>query len=593
MVCLVAERSSDLISPVFNRAVVTLPRRARHFIYRAAYPAALFTLMLAAWQVLAGTQVIRNVGDFSRFGAMLFQLLAPVQLALALFASALLAAGSIAAEKDRRTLDLLLLTNLSSAQFVLGKLFGSLLLVWTLLAGALPLFVFALLFGGVAGDQLFRASAVTFSATLLAGSLGALLALWRDKTFQTLAMTTTLMVLWLVFWELMASGLLGNGNWGSASYQWAVAFSPWRAILAATLPSDPISLGGERAMHNALWFLPVSLSLAAAFTTWGIIRFRVWNPSQTLDASSRPIEDREVGPAGRSLRSEREVWANPIIWREVRTWAYGQRTMLVRIAYFLLFVLAAGATFNLQTSEMSLTRITVATVLIPLFVLSLLLINAQAVTSITTERDGRALDLLLVTDLTPKEFIFGKLGGVLYNTKEMIVAPIALCVALWAIGGVTLENLTYLTVGQLSLIAFAAMLGVHAGMTYGHSPTAIAVSLGAVFFLFIGIAACMRVMVAFSGSFEVQLAPFVLFMFGGGVGLFFALGVRNPSTALLAASLLCPFVTFYAITSFLLGQTLNVFIVITAMYSFATAAMLIPAIYEFDVAAGRTTSAQE
>jgi hypothetical protein len=43
----------------------------------------------------------------------------------------------------------------------------------------------------------------------------------------------------------------------------------------------------------------------------------------------------------------------------------------------------------------------------------------------------------------------------------------------------------------------------------------------------------------------------------------------------------------------LLGQTLNVFIVITAMYSFATAAMLIPAIYEFDVAAGRTTSAQE
>ena len=78
MVCLVAERSSDLISPVFNRAVVTLPRRARHFIYRAAYPAALFTLMLAAWQVLAGTQVIRNVGDFSRFGAMLFQLGAPM-----------------------------------------------------------------------------------------------------------------------------------------------------------------------------------------------------------------------------------------------------------------------------------------------------------------------------------------------------------------------------------------------------------------------------------------------------------------------------------------------------------------------------------
>jgi len=33
------------------------------------------------------------------------------------------------------------------------------------------------------------------------------------------------------------------------------------------------------------------------------------------------------------------------------------------------------------------------------------------------------LDLLLVTDITPKEFIYGKLAGVLYNTKEMLFLP--------------------------------------------------------------------------------------------------------------------------------------------------------------------------
>ena len=43
----------------------------------------------------------------------------------------------------------------------------------------------------------------------------------------------------------------------------------------------------------------------------------------------------------------------------------------------------------------------------------------------------RALDLLLVTDLTAKEFVFGKLGGVFYNTKEMVLLPMALCVYLW------------------------------------------------------------------------------------------------------------------------------------------------------------------
>ena len=55
------------------------------------------------------------------------------------------------------------------------------------------------------------------------------------------------------------------------------------------------------------------------------------------------------------------------------------------------------------------------------------------------------------------------------------------------------------------------------------------------------------------------------------------------------ASLLCPAATFYAITSFLLDHTLGPFLVVLFTYGFATAAMLVPAIFEFDVATGRTT----
>ena len=58
--------------------------------------------------------------------------------------------------------------------------------------------------------------------------------------------------------------------------------------------------------------------------------------------------------------------------------------------------------------------------------LSLLLVAAQAATAITSERDTGALDLLLVTDLTPQEFIFGKLGGIAYNTKEYLLPPLLL-----------------------------------------------------------------------------------------------------------------------------------------------------------------------
>jgi len=77
------------------------------------------------------------------------------------------------------------------------------------------------------------------------------------------------------------------------------------------------------------------------------------------------------------------------------------------------------------------------------------------------------------------------------------------------------------------------------------------------------------------------------------VGLFVALGWRNPSRAIFMASLLAPFATFFVLTSFLLGEYDQVFLVTVATYGFATAAMLVPAVSEFDVATGRTIAREE
>ena len=263
--------------------------------------------------------------------------------------------------------------------------------------------------------------------------------------------------------------------------------------------------------------------------------------------------------------------------------------LMIRLSYLALFALAAASLVWMVGYGQLSNYADGAVALVPLLLLSLVLVNAQAVTSMTSERDGQALDLLLVTDLTPNEIVFGKLGGVFYNTKEMISLPMLLCVYLCYSGGLSLENLIYLLVGLAVLYVFVAMLGVHAGMTYVNSLSAISTSLGTVFFLFVGVAVCMRMMVALSGSFQAQLHPFLAFMIGGGVGLYAALGARNPSTAIAVASFLCPFATFYAITSFLLDHTLGVFLVTVAAYGFTTAAMMIPAICEFDVATGRTT----
>ncbi len=264
--------------------------------------------------------------------------------------------------------------------------------------------------------------------------------------------------------------------------------------------------------------------------------------------------------------------------------------------------MAAGSLHWLVTQQANAPRTGEVEAIIPLaaqptapfFLVSLVIVNALAVTSITNERDGQALDLLLVTDMSPKEFVLGKLGGVLWVTKEMVLLPLLICIYLWGVDVVSLETLVFLLIGLIVMNIFVASLGIHCGMTYANSRSAIGVSLGTVFFSFLGVVTCMIIMISFSGNFQNQLAPFLAFILGGGVGLYVSLGIRNPSPAIGLASLLLPFATFFAITSFLLrNQELTVFLVITVAYGFTTAAMLVPAVYEFDIAMGRTKTAEE
>jgi ABC-type transport system involved in multi-copper enzyme maturation permease subunit len=609
-------------------------------------------MMLTLWMVFTGTQQVRNVGDLARFGHVLFLSLSALQMAVLLFFSALSTASAVSLEKDRRTLELLLMTRLSSSELVLGKLLASMLSVLMLLAAGLPFFLLTVLFGGVSPGGVLRVFAVTLLSALAAGSLGSLLALWREKTFQTLALT----VLCLLFWPAACEAVrwaYGEAGWGGFL---ATAASPVQAVFGATHPLA--ASGGAWLADTVNLYLLSALAGSVLLNAVAIFGVRRWNP--TREAARRPEEEDAVGQtslpgvslpsvslpgvslpsvslpgvslpsvslpgvslSGASLPGDpllvtpdadakhrdaryqahradpygtREVWDYPIIWREIRTWAYGRKVVFVRLAYLLLAAASISALCLMARTDEGITRYGAALATLPLFVLSLMLINAQGVTSLTNERDAKALDLLLVTDVTAKEFVFGKLGGIFYNTKEMVALPLATCLALWWLGGVSAENMLYLVAGLVVMMVFVAMLGVHTGMAYANSRTAIATSLGTVFFLVIGVGTCMWMMVVFGGgSFQVQLAPFVVFILGGGLGLYVALGSRNPSPAIGLASLIAPFATFYAITSYVAFEnTLGVLLVVAFTYGFTTAAMLVPAVYEFDVATGRTTGPED
>jgi ABC-type transport system involved in multi-copper enzyme maturation permease subunit len=587
------------------------PRRPSFFVARTLFAGALFALTVTAWQLLVGSQRIENVGDLAWFGAAAFRILAPLQLAVAMPFSALLVASAVSLEKDRKTLDLLLMTNLSNSELVLGKLLAGMLSVVVVVVAVLPLLAIVALLGGIAAGQVFRVQAVTVASALAAGSLGSTVALWREKTFQALAVTALTMVLWLVGWEFVAAGAAGRSWLGLPAETWAVAMSPWQAVQAAARSNFAISTAQHSSVDPVYMFLVASIGISVLLNAVAIAFVRAWNPvrevqAQTGDERQTELDVRDEIHTAADRRAiqlhgaggkVRPVWDNPVLWREVRTWAFGKKILIIRLAYFAVFVACTAALVTTVSADAAAAPAApipaAAKPLVTLLVVGLILLNALAVTSLTNERDGRALDLLLVTDLSPKEIVFGKLGGAFYNAKEMILLPLALCVYLWFAEQLTTENLLFLLAGLVAMNAFAATLGLHTGITYSNSRTAIATSIGTLLFLALGVATCMRIMVAFGDSFEYQLGAFLGFIAGGSLAMYVALGWRNPSPALGWASGLTPILTFIILTSFLLRDFGTVFLLTVITYGFATAAMLVPAIYVFDVATGRTTAREE
>jgi ABC-type transport system involved in multi-copper enzyme maturation permease subunit len=612
------------MGPIFLREVLTVPRRGGHYATRAAYLGSLWVIAMTAWLATLGWSRPATLGETARFGPLLFQLLTFVQLALFLFFSALTSASAVAKEKDRRTFVLLLMTDLRNDEIVLGKVLGSLLPIAALQLATVPVLMMLLLLGGTGLDQVVQAVVIVAATTLAAGSLGGVVALWQERTFPALAFT----VLFLVFYLLVvrALGFLpavvpGLGEESVRAAQ--VWLEPFLALWSA----QEASTDARAAFRPAYAFALVMLGWSVLLNLYGMARLRVWNPSgEPIMQRERPGEAQdkerdlaEVAAGGAGAKrasvhaapgSVRHVDGNPILWREVFTRAYGRRPALVKLAYgFVLAMICYSALWPL-VARGERGAFAAAYGLLPVGVLSLLLVTAQATTAITSERDSGALDLLLVTDLSPREFIFGKLLGILYNTKEYLLPPLLLagvysayrCLATPPAGHANLAGpmnataLLCVLAATVVLLAFACVLGVHVALRTPNSQVAIIHALSTIFFLTVGTLVCIA-LILINRRFEYQWGSFLFFLIAGIGGLWYVLSGDRPSTALTWAAWFCPLAVLYAVMNVLVGKPgsqetadpLIPALVIVASFGFAIAAMLVPLLSEFDVAMGRTS----
>ncbi|WP_165245312.1 ABC transporter permease subunit [Paludisphaera soli] len=650
--------------PIIAREVLTAPRSLRYYLWRASFACFLFILLWTAWQSIVGWQDVRELGLMARFGGVLYGMFAMLQLTLMLFFAPLSTAAAVAYEKDRRTFTLLLMTALSDHEIVLGKLVAGLLHIVVMLGAGIGLLSLCALFGGISFGQVLNLFAVTAASGVAGGAMGLLVALWRDRTFQSISLTILMVVFSVTGVELFSVFFPDLELLGVPVKE---VLNPYRAMLAVLYPAADQATGLVRT--TSVVYIAVRLTFAAAIVAIGTAMLRVWNPgnneprekgegdaevvetlvevreeavpaaaaSTTTAAASTttaaaavvgreggaPVggdraaaattmggepeagRDAEVGAttglhvprrthrrlAG-AARPYRKPWTNPILWRELMTRAYGSKPLIIKACYFLLFALGVGFFLNLSAGLEEPLGSGLGMIPVGLAILSLVLINAQGVTSLTSERDTGALDLLLVTELSPGDFIYGKLFGVLYNAKEMVVLPMLFAAFLWWTGRMSGENLVFFLVDYLLFCHFAAMLGLHDAITYTSSRTAVAHSLGTIFFLMVGILLCAYLIIFSDREFGRQLLSFMIFIGAGSVALFGSLGAKNPSRAIALVALLTPFCSFYCIISLLNGDFLAALLVSAGVYGFALMAMLVPAVGDFDIALGRTNAIQ-
>lgn len=610
-----------MLGPIFMRELTTVPRRSGHYGSRVALVALLAILGITTWQATIGFARDATLGEAAAFGLLLFQIMAFVQLLLTLFFAALSAASAVSQEKDRRTFLLLLITDMHDYEIVLGKLLGALLPITVQLLATAPVLALLLLLGGIAPEQVLQAVLVLGASAFAAGSLGGLIALWRDRTFQALALSVLFLVLY--FCLTQAVGVIGPAISPATNWNTVQAWLDPFVAMQSVLEPPAVGWGG---LAPAYGFVLVMLLWCAVLNGIGIWKLRRWNPSgepimqregpQATADIDESVEAEKRAKAHAAPGTIRTVWENPILWREIRTLAYGRRPLLVKVAFGVVLALILYFAVSELNRPGGRPAFAAAYGIVPITVISLLLVSAQAVTSITSERDGGALDILLVTDVSPKEFVFGKILGVLYNTKEYLIPPLLVAV-FYAVRGALARTppgadaaTAFATnfgpmlavLGSLVvLMGFAVALGLHVSLRITNSRLAIVNTLGTVFFLSVGTLISIYLIVINGGSFANQWVSFIAFLVLGVGGLLYVLCGDRPSPALSLASTLLPIAMFYCVVNILIAKPgteesadpLVPFLVLGAAFGFTIYAIILPLVTEFDVSIGRTTQPTE
>jgi ABC-type transport system involved in multi-copper enzyme maturation permease subunit len=426
------------INPVAVRLVQGGSRRTRHFYIRAAYLGVLILCLL--WMLLIKGSMSNSSSlsqrDLAAAAAVAFTYVAYLQITLICLLAPVFMAGAIAQEANPRTWDILLTTPMSAIEIVLGNLIGRLFFILALLFSSLPLFALTQYFGGVPGSSIFISYLIAASAAILVGSLAISLSVSRLVGKRAVFAFYVGVVSYLAV-TFAIDQVIGGGK----AVTWMTGLNPFLALRATLDPTNYAAVDG-----NLSW--PASLFLQTPVKAWcylslGISLLLVIVSTFTVRlggiAGLGGLGGRGSGGVpwyrklfglsakGSEHRAPRNVWHNPIAWREAAARNATLGKMMARWSFIAIGALWAIAfVVSYHNSGMGLDTfrtILLSTVLGEIGVVTLVAINMSA-TAVAREREDGTLDILLTTPLTPGSYLTGKLRGIIAYILPLLAVPL-------------------------------------------------------------------------------------------------------------------------------------------------------------------------
>ncbi|WP_435008472.1 ABC transporter permease [Tundrisphaera lichenicola] len=390
------------LGPVFAYEWLIRSRRWQAYALRGLFVLALLVGLGLVYQSATSNAALSTRQQLAAAGQSFFTTMVITQLSLILLAAPAATAGAICLDKARGTLTHVMVTDLSDAEVVLGKLGARLVPVLNLVACALPVAALGTLLGGIDPMALTGAFLVASGLAVLGCSMALAFSVWLSKAHEVMTAVYAIWSLWMlalpVWWLSMS---LPAPFWLEISNPFWLTMAPYIAPMATSL-IEPTG------------FLIVCLTISVGLAALSVRKVRPVYLHQ-MGRMPKPVVASRLGAW---LRPQIRWWpgpsldGNPVLWRE---WHRNRPSRITRVVWATYILLTSA--FSLKVlwdlwSDPGRARNEGASILNGFqAVIGLLLLSASAGTLLSEERVRGSLDVLLSTPLSTRSIVWGKWWG--------------------------------------------------------------------------------------------------------------------------------------------------------------------------------------